>query len=760
MLRPSRLRRTCSALLVASALAGVSLANPPTAVQAVDGTGANCGNFEVTILGLIGVATIPEPGWVWVDPSQKFQDVVGEVTKSRITHTDFPTIHDSHDQNTDVLVDPGYEDLLSTGNSAGKIELEWEIGTFPGETSSDPERLFPKWAWPNLGDRVWANGNWIFDCGHPKEIDGADHYKTEIHPPRAFASMRDQVRTMPGRGTTPVPVTATDLYIHGRAGFVGDDLQCGQEIIISAGTCTPSAFPHRGRPIDVVFEFVIQSPPKPFPTAVLATFVENVPESTLSPAPVLLPNADGSSVHVTIPLAGSGATPDDVYARKIYTGWVFPPASLRHLTVTLNQMDLHDDMDTDPGDCECTFFWMNVDRAAAEWIRMSTFADGNMNDYDDDDGFGDGEMDFSGAGFDFYVANGQDFRVRAHGYDQDCLDDLFGDGNHVIGAEVGGVLVPNLNALALLDCYIGSGAFTLEPGDNDNANELDVTFTSPGYGVGSQDVSAGGQYELEFDIGELALTNEDAADLSLTKTCTWEGEVALAGSPFDCTITVENAGPGLPRNVVVTDDLVTSATSYTVGPASFTFEDGFAGPPNPCTATSPSGFSCELGTVPVGGSAIITVEITPGEGGDYLDQAEVTTDSTDADLTNNSDEFEVRVFRPVEIDIKPGGGPNKVKLSPNTLVTVAILTTPDFDATTVDASSVCFGDAEDPTQRDCTEAHGTGHVEDVDRDGDLDMVLHYESLQTGIDLGDTQACLIGEDLDGIGIYGCDSVEPH
>jgi hypothetical protein len=542
---------------------------------------------------------------------------------------------------------------------------------------------------------------------------------------------------------------------------VGDDLECGQEIIISAGTCTPSAFPHRGSPIDVDFEFDVLSPPKPFPTAVLATFVEDGPDTTPSlPAPVLVPSADGSSVHVTVPLAGSGVTPDDIYSRKIYTGWVFPPTSLRHLTVTLNRMDLHDDMDVDPGDCECTFFWMNVDRAAAEWIRMSTFADGNMNDYDDDDGFGDGEMDFTGAGFDFYVANEQDFSVRAHGYDQDCLDDEFGDGNHVIGAEVGGVLVPNLNALALLDCYIGTGALSLEAGDNDDYNQINATFTSPGYGVGSQDVSAGGQYELEFVIGELGLTNEDSADLSLTKTCTWEGEVALAGSPFDCTIVVENSGPGLPRNVVVTDDLVTSATSYTVGPASFTFTDGFAGPPNPCTATSPSGFSCELGTVPVGGSAIISVEITPGEGGDYLDQAEVTTDSTDADLTNNSDEFEVRVFRPIEIDIKPGGGPNKVKLSPNTLVTVAILSTPDFDATTVDASSVCFGDAEDPTQRDCTEAHGTGHVEDFDRDGDLDMVLHYESLETGIDLGDTQACLIGEDLDGIGIYGCDSVVPH
>ena len=555
-----------------------------------------------------------------------------------------------------------------------------------------------------------------------------------------------------------MPVTATDLYIHGRAGFAGDDLACGQQIIIGEGSCSPSAYPHRGSPIDVDFGFDIESPPKPFPTAVLATFVEDGPGNTLAPAPVLTPAGDGSSVHVDVPLAGSGATPDDVYARKIYVGWVFPPDTLRHLSLTLNLMDLHEDMDLDPGDCECTFFWMNVDAAANEWIRLSSYATGNMNDYDDDGGAGDGEMGFSGAVFDFYLANDQDFNVRAHGYDQDCLDGEFG--NHTIGSEVGGVLIPNGNALALAACYLGTA-------DNDDYNVLSATFGAPGYGVGGQDVSAGGQYELEFNIAEIPFTQEDTADLSLTKDCTWDGEVALAGDPFTCTIVVSNAGPGLPRNVVVTDDVLTAAADYTIGPASFEFSDGFSGGPYDCTPTSSSGFSCELGTVPVGGSATISVEVTPGDPGDYTNQATVTTASTDPDTTNNADQADVRVFRPVEIDIKPGSDKNPVKLAkdlvkntPRTLVPVAILSTPDFDATTVDALSVCFGDAEDPSQRDCTEKHGKGHLSDVDRDGDTDMLLHFETNETGIDPGDTQACLIGEDTDGIGIYGCDAVWPH
>jgi hypothetical protein len=113
----------------------------------------------------------------------------------------------------------------------------------------------------------------------------------------------------------------------------------------------------------------------------------------------------------------------------------------------------------------------------------------------------------------------------------------------------------------------------------------------------------------------------------------------------------------------------------------------------------------------------------------------------------------------VEIDVKPGAVPNPIKLSRKAVVAVAILSTdtPSFDAATVDASSVCFGDAEDESQRDCTEAHGTGHLEDVDLDLDLD--LHYKARETGIDAGDTEACLGGETTGGDEIEGCDSVAP-
>ena len=112
----------------------------------------------------------------------------------------------------------------------------------------------------------------------------------------------------------------------------------------------------------------------------------------------------------------------------------------------------------------------------------------------------------------------------------------------------------------------------------------------------------------------------------------------------------------------------------------------------------------------------------------------------------------------VSIDIKPGSSTNPINLKSNGVIPVAILSTATFDATTVDASTVCFGDAENPSQRDCTEAHGKGHIEDVNGDGRLDMLLHYETQETGIDPGDTQACLTGKTVGGQPIAGCDSIK--
>lgn len=798
----------------------------------IEGTSSQCEDFAISIFGplfdvlLSGVlapfgitapelkADVPDEGWVWVNRSDRYREVEGVVERSKTAAIDFPATHDTHDQNTIIKVDPKYTGVLGRVNEPNEekeeidpadllpptdIEMEWEHGTRNFETGrGEPERFFPRWAWPAVGDRVWTEGNWVFDCGHATKVDGVDHFRSEIHPARAIAAMRQQVHELPGSGTTQVPVTATDLYIHGRAGIITDILEYGQTIVQTPTLdVVHDINDHLVTPIDNDFDFEVCLPPQPSPSAVPAFSFEDGPGNTISIPPELeLAVADSTGpcaitgskeLHVRVPLAGTGVSGDEVYARKIYTGWVYPAASLRHFVVKLDRMDLHTDKEVEGslgGDCECTFFYVNLDKAPDEWSRLADhwvetcniyipnpFGDdicidhNTLNDYDSDELLGNGLLNFSGPTYDFLVQDGKPFHIRSSGYDQDCADDLFD--------------IPLLyhfwNAINYATCYYLSAAVTFEKGRNDDFARLDVCFVESdeslcnegstehitGYGVGTHDFSADGEYEMRFTVSEEPVV-EDTADLATTKSCSHDGEVALAGAPFTCTVTVTNASPGLPTGALLSDTFTTAlaGSTYALGTPTFTTTLGTeTTAPQSCAVTPPNAFSCAIGTVPVGGSVTATVTVTPSQPGTFNNSASVTATTTDPNTANNSSSAVVRVFLPVQIDIKPGGVPNSISLTPGGLASVAILRTNTFNPATVSFASVCFGDVDAPLERDCTEKHGMAHMQDVDKDKDIDMLLHYEVEQTGIDLTDTRACLIGNTTAGIGIFGCDSVRP-
>jgi hypothetical protein len=106
---------------------------------------------------------------------------------------------------------------------------------------------------------------------------------------------------------------------------------------------------------------------------------------------------------------------------------------------------------------------------------------------------------------------------------------------------------------------------------------------------------------------------------------------------------------------------------------------------------------------------------------------------------------------PVVIDIKPGNDENAINPKNKGVIPVAILTTDDFDATTVDPLSIRFGPGE------AQEVHGIGHIEDVDGNGDMDMMLHFETRDSGIQCGDTSATLTGMTYGEQQIIGSDSI---
>jgi hypothetical protein len=105
----------------------------------------------------------------------------------------------------------------------------------------------------------------------------------------------------------------------------------------------------------------------------------------------------------------------------------------------------------------------------------------------------------------------------------------------------------------------------------------------------------------------------------------------------------------------------------------------------------------------------------------------------------------------VSLDIMPGSDPANVNPRSGGVIPVAILSTADFDATQVDPQSVEFG------PNGAKEAHGDGHVEDVNGDGWADLLLHFATQATGLRCGDTDAHLAGETFDGQAIEGTDDI---
>jgi hypothetical protein len=115
----------------------------------------------------------------------------------------------------------------------------------------------------------------------------------------------------------------------------------------------------------------------------------------------------------------------------------------------------------------------------------------------------------------------------------------------------------------------------------------------------------------------------------------------------------------------------------------------------------------------------------------------------------------------VQIDVKPGTPRNRINVKSHALVRVAILTTDGFDANGVDAASVEFGPGK------ARQARAFGRLADVDADGDPDLVLHFDTRETGIACGDTWVTLTGtassgrvfEGTDAIRTVGCERKPP-
>ena len=138
---------------------------------------------------------------------------------------------------------------------------------------------------------------------------------------------------------------------------------------------------------------------------------------------------------------------------------------------------------------------------------------------------------------------------------------------------------------------------------------------------------------------------------------------------------------------------------------------------------------------------------------------EITAEVFD-DVGNSSTSPPAEVIVPlvIDIDIKPGSDPNSINCNNDKqVITVAILTSQDFDATTVDHTTVSFEGAKE-TQVDKKSGEPRRHEKDVDGDGDIDLVFHFRLGDTGLSCDSTEGTLSGETFDGLAIAGTDAVQ--
>ena len=102
---------------------------------------------------------------------------------------------------------------------------------------------------------------------------------------------------------------------------------------------------------------------------------------------------------------------------------------------------------------------------------------------------------------------------------------------------------------------------------------------------------------------------------------------------------------------------------------------------------------------------------------------------------------------PVAIDILA----DSIRLQPNKLVQVAILSDPVFSALNVDPATVFFGPG------NAQEIHGKGHPQDINSDGLTDLLFHFSCAESGIVPGYQTVTLSGKLKTGEDFIGWDSV---
>jgi len=292
------------------------------------------------------------------------------------------------------------------------------------------------------------------------------------------------------------------------------------------------------------------------------------------------------------------------------------------------------------------------------------------------------------------------------------------------------------------DCSVGTDGFGPQPDNNpaDDGPDNDVDGVCD---AGDNDDDNDG---LHDNVDVEPLTKSNAFSNSL-----------LGGNEFGTVLSgfviVTDVGSGEQISLAAAEDSQVSACDLAV--LSLSSGDEVLVDCGSITVTVVSGSVTAEYTV---GGETATVTLDEGESltfdpdtASFSTGDDTTVTITIGDQTITIGANQTLTVHSVNVDIKPDDAQNVVNPQAKGVLTVAILSSAEFDATTVDPLSVKFG----PNQ--ATESHRRGHIEDVNRDGLKDMVLHFNIQDIGILENTTELELFGRTTDGDVIRGSDNI---
>lgn len=303
------------------------------------------------------------------------------------------------------------------------------------------------------------------------------------------------------------------------------------------------------------------------------------------------------------------------------------------------------------------------------------------------------------------------------------------------GRKIGHVVVYNAyNAYDYWYTYYMAVTYASNDAPVANAGE-DQTFDCV---IGNQDVTFDGSGSTDPD-GDALTYNWSGTFGTLSGV---NPTLSLEAGVYSVTLTVTD-----PDGLSSSDEVVITVNTDLTAPIIMD--------PSDLTvfANTNGGFTGSIGTATVSDECDGNPSLTNDALAIFpLGNTTVTYTATDAsgNIATATQVVTVKRF-PINIDVKPGDNNNTVNLKSKGVTPIAVLTDGNFDATTLDVSSLRFGLGA------AFESHGKGHIEDVDGDGDNDLILHFDTQVVGLSVGDNQVCLTGTTNGGIPVEGCDLI---